>query len=176
MATRSFQGRPSGHEAGLCDIAFSTDGATVLTCGGEGQVLLWNADKVAAAGRSGEVAHDGVISDDAAGITCMATLGDGAHVITGSYDGREVKQWDMAGRSLDKCLTSCPGHVHHVAINKSGSLMCVRCGGQCVPVCCLLGRRGGSLGAYASGIALPACPDTSHLVRGHLWRALPAVR
>ena len=112
----------SGHDAGLCDIAFTPDGASVLTCGGEGQVLAWNA--VATHGAT--AAQTSSIMDDAAGITCMAVDSTRSQLVTGSFEGNDVKAWDLGGWSLVKCLTSCAGHVNGVAVSASGDMMCVR--------------------------------------------------
>lgn len=133
MATvRKLRTRPSGHEAGLCDVAFTPDGQHVLTSGGDGQVMIWSASKLAALG-DGEPEHEGVITDDDDGITTMAVTPDGKYVITGSYGGRRVKRWTLETKELDKCLTTCDGHVHHVATNATGALVYVALG--CMGVC-----------------------------------------
>jgi WD40 repeat protein len=80
----------SGHLADINDLAFSPDGALLVTASADGTARLWQA----ASGRL-------VASLEAHGDAVMSAVfsPDGTHVLTGSWDGT-ARVWDRSGTPL----------------------------------------------------------------------------
>src|SRR5262249_28795933 len=93
--------------------AFSPDGKTVLTAGGNDQTARrWNAATGDPVGEP--LRHNGRV-------TSVAYSGDGKTFITGSEDG-SARRWDAAtGKQLGQALLHSQEAVSSVALNHEGT-------------------------------------------------------
>ncbi len=107
----------AGHRGNVTEVAFSTDGGTLITAAGEpgvfGEVKLWNV-------ADGALLRTIVGHRDA--LYAAALSADGKLIATGSYD-QEIKLWDAATGQEVRTITGHNGAVFDVAFSPDGRLL-----------------------------------------------------
>lgn len=96
------------------ELAFSPDGATLYTVGGDGYLRAW--DTAAGRQRWGEFGHTG-------GVSALAVSRDGQQIATGGYDGR-VRLWNAAGQRVRQ-LERHEHEIFGLAFDEGGNRLTV---------------------------------------------------
>ena len=106
---------PGGHESWVFSLAFSPDGKTTYSGGGEGRVVAWETDAAAPKPIRTIEAHRGWVR--ALGVSL-----DGKLLATGGND-RAVRLWDAASGRLVRELTGHLNHVYSLAFHPDGQTL-----------------------------------------------------
>jgi WD40 repeat protein len=101
-----------GHESWVFGIGFCDAGQTLLTAGGDGRLIWWNAADEKPAARRTIPAHDGWAR-------CLAVSPDGQLVATGGNDNL-VKLWTAADGKPVRTLTGHANRVYSVIFHPDG--------------------------------------------------------
>jgi WD40 repeat protein len=104
---------------GVQGVAYSPDGARLVTSGADGMVRLWDA-------ASGDLLTAVMMRPDAAGVWSVAFSPDGQYLAAGGEIPEAiVKVWRLAGDSLEEAftLTGFPQRIHNVRFSPDGTLL-----------------------------------------------------
>jgi WD40 repeat protein len=104
-----------GHESWVFSLAFSADGATTFSGGGDGVLTAWETASAAPRPIRRTEAHKGWIR-----ATCVSP--DGSLVATGGND-RLVKLWDAASGTLIRELQGHSAHVYSLEFHPDGKTL-----------------------------------------------------
>jgi WD40 repeat protein len=103
---------PGGHDSWVFSLAFSPDGETVFTGGGDGRVTVWET-------AAGAPHPDRKIEAHQGWIRALGLSPDGSLLATGGND-RMVRIWEAAGGKLTHELKGHTGHVYSLQFHPDG--------------------------------------------------------
>ncbi len=107
---------PGGHDSWVFSLAFSPDGATAYSGGGEGRVVCWETAALAPKPSRTIEAHRGWVR-------ALAASPDGTLLATGGND-RAIRLWNRANGSLVRELSGHQAHIYSLEFTRDGkSLM-----------------------------------------------------
>ncbi len=168
---------PGGHESWVFALAFSKDGSTMISGGGDGRLVAWEANADRPKPLRTTEAHSGWIR-------ALGTSPDGKLLASGAND-RLVKIWDLATGKQVHALAGHKGHVYSLEFHPDGkTLLSGDLQGELAIWDLASGKRAGTLDArplhtYEGGqqvdfggvrsIAIP--PDGRFIAAGGLYKA-----
>jgi WD40 repeat protein len=103
---------PGGHESWVFSLAFSPDGETTFSGGGDGAVSMWETAASAPRPTRTIQAHEGWIR-------ALGVSPDGVHLATGGND-RMVRIWETSSGKPVHELKGHAGHIYSLAFAPDG--------------------------------------------------------
>ncbi|HWB12257.1 MAG TPA: c-type cytochrome domain-containing protein [Pirellulales bacterium] len=117
VASRATVRTLAGHRGSVTDVAFSADGAKLVSAAGEpglfGEVKLWNV---------ADGAPIWTIVGHRDSLYAVAISADGKRIASGGYD-QEIKLWDALTAREERTITGHNGAVFDLAFSPNGQLL-----------------------------------------------------